>query len=208
MFWACVETSAWGCVEWRRLVAWKTIDRTRIEPDKLGPGISDAVRDKIKTFFGRYPTKRAVLLPALHITQDSLGYISLQSMKDLAELLEITPSDVMDVVSFYTNFWTHPRGEKTIMLCRSLSCELLGADKIRAALEAKLEIGAHETTADGQWSLMTEECLAGCDHAPCMLVNEKMHKCVKLEDIDGILADPDCDKLDIPRSDLYDAPED
>lgn len=187
-------------------MAWQTIDRTRVEPEKYGPGIPDAVRAKIQTFFERYPTKRAAILPALHITQDSLGYISLQAMKDIAELLEITPSDVMDVVSFYTNFWSHPRGEKVIMLCRSLSCELMGGAKLREAIEAKLGIGEHETTPDGKWSFMTEECLAGCDHAPCMLVNEKMHKCVKLEDLDRILDDPECDRLDIPRSDLYDAP--
>jgi NADH-quinone oxidoreductase subunit E len=53
---------------------------------------------------------------------------------------------------------------------------------------------------------MTEECLAGCDHAPCMLINEKMHKCVRVEDLDRILGDPNNDKLDVPRCDLFDAP--
>ena len=186
-------------------MAWNAVQRAKT-PDDLGPGISDAVREKIKTFFDRYPTKRAVMLPALHIIQDANGYVSLQSMRDLAELLEVAPSEVMDVVSFYTMFWTHPRGEKTIMLCRSISCELMGGAELKAALQERLGIGEHETTADGQWSLMTEECLAACDHAPCMLINEKMHKCVKVADLDRILNDPENDKLEMPRNELYDAP--
>jgi NADH-quinone oxidoreductase subunit E len=112
----------------------------------------------------------------------------------------------MDVVTFYTMFWTHPRGEKVITVCRSLSCELMGGAAVVDALKQKLGIGEHETTPDGKFSLQTEECLAACDHAPCMQVNEKMHKCVKVADLDAILADADSDKLEMPRSDLFDAP--
>ena len=161
---------------------------------------------KIRTFFPRYPTKRAVILPALHIAQDALGYVSPRAMREIAELLELTPAAVMDVVSFYSHFWTHPRGKKTIVLCRSISCELMGGRQVQDALARKLGIGEHETTPDGEWSFMTEECLAACDHAPCLLINEKLHKCVRVEDLDRILADPDNDKLGVPRSDLYDAP--
>jgi len=188
-------------------LSWQTIDRTTIDEEHLGPGLSPAAQAKIREFFPRYPTKRAVLLPALHVTQDALGYISPRAMREVAELLELPPSAVMDVVSFYTQFWTHPRGKKTIVLCRSLTCELMGGKEVRAALEKKLGIGEHETTPDGEWSFMTEECLAGCDHAPCMLINEKRHKCVQVEDLDRILADPNCDRLDVPRSDLFDAPK-
>ncbi len=185
-------------------MAWNVVDRNTA--GDLGPGISDAVRQKIRGFFDRYPTRRAVMLPALHITQEALGYVSLQAMRDVAEELEVPPSDVLDVVSFYTHFWTHPRGEKTIMVCRSLSCELLGGRELVEALKEKLGIGEHETTPDGRFSLMTEECLAACDHAPCMMINEKMHKCVRLDQLDQLLDDPDNDRLDMPRSDLYDAP--
>jgi NADH-quinone oxidoreductase subunit E len=187
-------------------LSWKAIDRTELAEEKLGPGLSEAVKDKIRTFFPRYPTKRAAMLPALHIAQDALGYISLQAMKDVAELLEVPPSAVMDVVTFYTEFWTHPRGQKVITVCRSLSCELAGGRELIEALKQKLGIDEHETTPDGKYSLATEECLAACDQAPCMLINEKKHKCVRVADLDRILADPDNNKLDIPRSDLFDAP--
>ncbi len=187
-------------------MAWQTIDRKTVTEQDLGPGLSEAVKEKIRSFFPRYPTKRAVLLPALHITQDALGYVSLQAMRDVAELLELPPAAVLDVVTFYAQFWTHPKGKKTIVLCRSLTCELMGGQEVAEAIKQKLGIGEHETSPDGEWSFMTEECLAACDHAPCMQINEKMHKCVRVEDLDRILADPDNDKLAVPRSDLYDAP--
>ncbi|MFO0838425.1 MAG: NAD(P)H-dependent oxidoreductase subunit E [Phycisphaerae bacterium] len=187
-------------------MSWQVIDRRTVADEKLGPGLSDAAKRKIRDFFPRYPTKRAALLPALHIAQDEVGYISLRAMREIAELLEITPASVMDVVTFYTHFWTHPKGKKTVVLCRSISCQLLGADALRKTVEETLRIGEHGTTADREYSLMTEECLAGCDHAPCMLVNEKMHKRVRPEDVQRILADAESDKLDLPRSDLFDAP--
>jgi NADH-quinone oxidoreductase subunit E len=187
-------------------LAWRTIDRKTVTADDLGPGLSAAVQAKIRSFFPRYPTRRAALLPALHITQDALGYVSLRAMQDIAELLEVPAAAVMDVVTFYTHFWTHAKGRKTIVLCRSLTCELMGGQAVQEALERRLGIREHETTPDGQWSLMTEECLAACDHAPCMLINEKMHKRVRVEDLDRILADPENDRVTMPRSDLYDAP--
>lgn len=187
-------------------MTWRTIDRNTLDPAEAGPALRAATLEKIRSFFGRYPTRRAVLLPALHIAQDELGYVSLTAMRQIAELLELTPAAVMDVVTFYTHFWTHPKGRKTIVLCRSLTCELMGGKQLLAALEEKLGIGEHETTPDGRYSLMTEECLAGCDHAPCMLIGEKMHKCVQLADLDRILADDKNDQVTMPRSDLFDAP--
>jgi len=171
-------------------VSWKAIDRKTVAEQDLGPGLSEAAREKIRTFFPRYPTRQAAL----------------QAMRDIAAVLEVPPSAVQDVVTFYTHFWTHPRGEKVITVCRSLSCELMGGKQVLAALKAKLGIDEHETTPDGKYSLVTEECLALCDHGPCLLINEKAHKCVRVEDLDQILSDPDNDKVAMSRSELFDAP--
>lgn len=188
-------------------MSWQAIDRKTVADEDLGPGLSDAVSEKIRSFFSRYPTKRAVLLPALHVAQDAIGYVSLRAMREIADLLELPASAVMDVVSFYTHFWTQPRGRKTIVLCRSLTCELMGGKEVKEAIQQRLSIGEHETTPDGEWSFMTEECLGACEHAPCMLINEKLHKAVRVEDLDRILADPNNDKVDMARSDLFDAPK-
>ena len=69
----------------------------------------------------------------------------------------------------------------------------------------QLAIGEHETTEDGKYSLVTEECLAGCDHAPCLLVNERLHKRVKPQDVANLLSDPSNDRIHVTRSELFDA---
>lgn len=189
-------------------MAWQTINRLEPVVEADAPSVlNDAIRDKIRSFFPRYETKRAVLLPALHVVQHALGYVSFKAMTEVAELLEIHPSDVFDTISFYTHFWMKPRGAKTVTVCRSITCELMGGGKVLEAVKNHLEIDEHETTLDGKFSLATEECLAGCDHAPCLLINEKLHKHVKAQDVPRLLADPENDTLDIPRSTLFDAPE-
>ncbi|UCC31179.1 MAG: NAD(P)H-dependent oxidoreductase subunit E [Phycisphaerales bacterium] len=190
-------------------MAWKAIDRISPVVDAdAAPVLSEPVKAKIRSFFDRYETKRAVLLPSLHVVQDALGSISWQAMVEIAELLEIHPSDVIDTISFYTHFWTHPKGRKVITVCRSLTCEVMGGAAVLEELKKQLGIDEHETTPDGRYSLVTEECLAGCDHGPCLLVNEKLHKRVAPQDVAGILADADNDRIAFERSDLFDAPRD
>jgi NADH-quinone oxidoreductase subunit E len=189
-------------------MAWKAIDRiTPVVDAKAPPVLSEAVRVKIRSFFERYETKRAALLPALHVVQNALGSVPWQAMVEIAELLGIHPSEVIDTISFYTHFWTHPKGRKVIVVCRSLTCEVMGGMAVLDEVKRCLGIDEHETTPDGKYSLMTEECLAGCDHAPCMLVNERLHKRVKPEDVPRLLADEDNDRLDIKRSELFDPPQ-
>jgi NADH-quinone oxidoreductase subunit E len=189
-------------------MAWKAIDRvTPVIGPKAAPVLNDAVREKIRSFFPRYETRRAVLLPALHIVQDALGHITWPAMAEIAELLEIAPSDVLDTVSFYSHFWTHPKGSKVVTVCRSISCELMGGGKVLDAVKRELGIEEHHTTKDGKYSLVTEECLAGCDHAPCLIINERMHKRVRPEDVPKILADERNAEIAFPRSELFDAPK-
>ncbi len=188
-------------------MAWQALDRiTPVRDEKAPAVLSEAVRERIRSFFPRYETKRAALLPALHIVQDELGHVSYQAMKEIAEVLELPPSQVIDTLSFYTHFWDHAKGKKVVVLCRSLTCQLLGAEEVLDSLKENLKIDEHGTTADGQYSLLTEECLAACDHAPCLLINEKLHKRVAVENIPKILKDPKNAEVNMPRSDLFDKP--
>lgn len=189
-------------------MTWQAIDRrTPVVDDHAPVALSEAVREKIRSFFPRYETKRAALLPALHVVQDALGHVSYQAMKEVAEVLELPPSQVIDTLSFYTHFWDHAKGKKVIVLCRSLSCQVMGADAVLDALKSELKIDEHGTTTDGQYSLITEECLAACDHAPCLLVNEKLHKCVKAEAVPKLLKDSKNAEITFRRSTLFDKPE-
>lgn len=186
---------------------WPVINRNVPVVDPQAPPVlTDAVREKIRSFFPRYETKRAVLLPALHVVQDALGHVPWPAMMEVAEVLEIAPSEVFDTLSFYTHFWTHHRGEKVVTVCRSISCEVMGGAKVLEEVKTQLGVDEHQTTKDGKFSLATEECLAGCDHAPCLLINERLHKRVRPEDVKKLLADADNAKLSMPRSDLFDAP--
>ncbi|HEY3242821.1 MAG TPA: NAD(P)H-dependent oxidoreductase subunit E [Phycisphaerae bacterium] len=187
-------------------MAWPVIDRKEpaFEPN-APPELDEPTRAKIRSFFPRYETKRAALLPALHVVQDTLGHVSWKAMVEIAQVLEIHPSDVFDTISFYTHFWTHHRGKKVITVCRSIACELLGANEVLETLKHELGIDEHQTTPDGKYSLVTEECIAACEYAPCLLINERLHRCVKSGCVKGLLAEPENDKLGVPRSDLFDA---
>jgi NADH:ubiquinone oxidoreductase subunit E len=188
-----------------REMAWKTINRNKPAADDGDtPQVSAALKEKIRGFFARYPSKRAALLPALHLVQETQGCISHRAMRDVAELLGIAASEVMDTASFYTHYWMKPRGHKVIVACRGLSCELMGVQDVNRAICDHLGIREHETTADGEYSFVTEECLGACECSPCLLINERLHKNVRPQDVPRILADPDNDKVEVERSGLYD----
>ncbi len=176
-------------------MAWPVIHREKSAiPADAKPLLTEEVKARIARFFPKYETKRAVLLPALHVVQDTYGSVSSQAMKEVGEFLGLPASDVMDTMSFYSHFWTGHRGRKVIVVCRSLTCQVLGHEAVVEAIRKHLGIGEHETTADGQWSLMTEECLGACEHGPCMLINERLHSKVRPEDVAKILSDPKCDR--------------
>ncbi len=191
-------------LEYNLKVVWNAIDR--ISPPleaTASPVLSQAVREKIRSFISRYETQRAALLPALHVVQNALGHISPQAMKEIAGLLEIAPSKVLDLIGFYTHLSDQPKGRKTIVVCRSISCRLMGGQTILETIKQELGIDEHQTTPDGRYTLMTEECLAACEHGPCMLIDERMHKLVQPEDVRRILNDPNNDKPQVPVSGLY-----
>lgn len=186
-------------------MAWRTINRTeRAADDSDTPLLSEAAKEKIRVFLARYPSRRAALLPALHIVQETYGHVGPRAMRDVAQLLGLSPAEVMDTASFYTHYWTEPKGRKLIVACRGLSCDLMGVQEVNRAVCDHLGIKEHGTTPDGEYSFVTEECLGVCEFAPCLLINEKLHKNVKPEDVPRILADPNNDRIEVERSELYD----
>lgn len=119
--------------------------------------------------------KRAALLLSLHSVQDRQSYVPADAIDFLAERYGISAADVRGVISFYTMFHDEHPGEKVIWLCRTFSCEIMGAQEVRKAFEEKLgcEIGGQ--TADGKLGLRWQECLAACDQAPCALVGKDIY---------------------------------
>jgi len=116
--------------------------------------------------------RKSAILYALFLVQKQQGYISGTSMRFVAEQIRCTPAEVEDVVSYYTMFYTKPVGKYVLNVCRTLSCALLGAERVTEELSAKLGIGPGQTTADGMFTLMEVECLGACDRAPVLMIND------------------------------------
>jgi NADH-quinone oxidoreductase E subunit len=139
----------------------------------------------------RYPPdrKRSAVLPALYLVQRQQGYITANAMRHVARLLEITPADVEDVVSFYTMFYTKPVGRFVLQVCRTLSCALNGAERVTEELSSKLGLNPGETDATRTFTLLEVECLGACDRAPVVMVNDAWHECLKPEEASKLVDD-------------------
>lgn len=139
--------------------------------------LTDEMRDAIKAYLPRYPTKRAVTLPALHIVNERLRHVPLQAVVEIAELLELAPAEVQDTLSFYGFFkQDKPHGRTRAWVCRSISCALRGGEEMLDHLCHELGIEPGGTTADGSLTVESAECLGACDFAPCMLAGKELHK--------------------------------
>jgi NADH-quinone oxidoreductase subunit E len=149
--------------------------------------LSPESQQKIKIWLERYPSRRAVMLPALHLATQEFPYIDDDVCQAVADLLQVPMVDVKGVATFYSMFPTAPHGKYLLQLCINLPCSLNGARRLLRYLENKLGVAAGETTADGRYTLRGMECLAACDKAPMMYVNEEQYDCLSEEKLDQIL---------------------
>ncbi len=152
------------------------------------PRFSEPVLAEYREILTRYPERRAALLPTLWLAQREFGWLSLPVQEYVAALMEIPFSWVTSVVSFYTMFWTEPKGRHHLQLCVNLSCALRGSDQLRGCIERRLHIGAGERTADGRFSFEEVECLASCGTAPVMQVsNTTYHENLDVPALEALL---------------------
>jgi NADH-quinone oxidoreductase subunit E len=135
----------------------------------------------------KYPDKRSVALPALHLAQEQEGYLSLETVETLSKMLEITPASLMDTVTFYTMFRTQPQGKYLLQVCQTLSCSLTGADKIVNHLANKYRLKVGETTEDGKFTLLKVECLGSCGTAPVVQINDDYYEKLTTDKLDRII---------------------
>ena len=151
---------------------------------------SDASLATAKTIITRYPEgkHKSALIPILHLAQAEFdGWLSPSAMNCVAELLDIQPIEVYEVASFYSMFNLRKVGKCVIEVCRTSSCWLMGAEDVVRHIEQKLHITEGETTADGQFTLKTVECLGACGYAPMMQVGGDYHEFLTLEKVDYLL---------------------
>ena len=142
---------------------------------------------KINDIISKHETQQSALIPVLREVQDNFGWLSPQSMEEVAVMLDLPPTGVQNVATFYTMFFTEPAGKHIVWVCRTLSCALKGAEHIEHHLCERLNLNTGDTTEDGSITLMEAECLASCGTAPAMLVDDTLYENLTREKVDNII---------------------
>lgn len=128
-------------------------------------------RDEIEAILARYDSRRSAVLPLLYLAQDTYGYLTEAAIREVAAILDMPPTDVFEVVGFYTLFYNRPVGAWVLQVCDDVPCCYLGAEELIAALKQSLGIAEEQTTGDGMFTLQRVKCLAACDRAPVLQAN-------------------------------------
>lgn len=144
-------------------------------------------KNEIEKAIHEMPLRQSACIEALKVVQQHRRWISDESLKDVADYMEMTPHELDSVATFYNLLFRKPVGRHIILLCDSISCWVMGYDTIRDHLTAKLGIKYGETTKDDRFTLLPNCCLGTCDTAPALMVDRDLYKNVTPEQLDGIL---------------------
>ena len=145
-------------------------------------------KNEIEAEFPRYEQKRAVCVEALKIVQRHRGWVSDEALIEIAEFLEMTPAELDGVATFYNLIFRKPVGKHIILVCDSVSCWIMGYERILQHLQERLGVVLGETTADGVFTLLPIVCLGACDQAPAMMIDDELYGNLNPAKIDEILA--------------------
>lgn len=143
---------------------------------------------EIESEFPKYATKQAVCIEAMKIVQKHRGWVSDDGLKDIAKALEMSVDELDSVATFYNMIYRRPVGRHVIHICDSVSCWVMGYDKLLEALSRRLGIKMGETTSDGRFTLLPVVCLGACDHAPAVMIDRETIGDVSPEKVDEILS--------------------
>jgi NADH-quinone oxidoreductase E subunit len=146
-------------------------------------------KDRVGNIISRYPTKQAALLPVLHVAQEEFGHLPDEVIELVSRTLELPPAHVYGVITFYTMFHREKKGRNELMVCTNISCMLRGGYDILRHVENRLGIKAGETTPDGAFSIVEEECLAACANAPMMICGDEYFLDLTPAKVDAALAE-------------------
>jgi len=131
--------------------------------------------NEIEAEAAHYPRRDAVSIDALKIVQRHRGWVSDESLDDIAGHLGMSPTDLDSIATFYNLIYRRPVGRHVVSVCDSVSCWIMGGERVREHLEERLGIAPGQTTADQRFTLLPTVCLGCCDHAPAMMVDSDLH---------------------------------
>lgn len=143
---------------------------------------------KIEHEISLVPRKKAACIEALKVVQQHRGWISDESLKDTAAMLDMSPDELDSVATFYNLIFRKPVGRHVILLCDSISCWVMGYEDLKKSLMQLLEIKYGQTTPDDRFTLLPNVCLGTCDHAPALMVDGDLYQDVTPGDLNEILS--------------------
>jgi NADH-quinone oxidoreductase subunit E len=150
--------------------------------------LSSHILDEIKALPARYPQPRSAVMPALDLAQEELGYLTPETMSEVANALQLDPGYVEGVATFYTLFHTEPIGKHRLYMCTNISCKLRGADDLLEHAMRRAGVREQgEVSSDGLFSVEAVECLGACEYAPMMRLDQAYHYDLTPEKIDQLL---------------------
>jgi NADH-quinone oxidoreductase subunit E len=149
--------------------------------------LSPEERREIEAELPHFPNKQAVCIEAMKIVQRHRGWVSDESIRDIANFLDISTDDLDGIATFYNLIYRKPVGRHVILLCNSVSCWIMGYNRLRERLCQRLQIQIGETTIDGRFTLLPIVCLGTCDHAPALMIDNDLHRDLSPDSAEQIL---------------------
>jgi NADH-quinone oxidoreductase subunit E len=149
--------------------------------------LSEKFYSEMRKLEPRYPTKVALLLPALHQAQDETGWLPPEVLEEIGQYIGIHPAQVREVASFYTMYNLKPVGKHVLKICTNVACALRGAEELVHHCEKRFDIKCGETTRDKKLTLMEEECLGACGTAPAMMLGNDYVENLDVRKLDQVL---------------------
>jgi len=149
--------------------------------------LNEEEKVKIDAEVRQYPFKQGACIEALKIVQENRGWISDESIRDIADYLQMSADQLDSVATFYNLIFRKPVGEHVILICNSVSCWIRGYEAIRMKIKEKLGIDLGETTKDKRFTLLPIQCLGTCDHAPALMIDDELFRDLNAEELHRIL---------------------
>jgi NADH-quinone oxidoreductase subunit E len=149
--------------------------------------LTEEEKREIEAEFPRYEQKRAVGIEALKVVQRHRGWVSDEVLREVAAFLDMTPDELDNVATFYNLIFRRPVGRHVILVCDSVTCWIMGYERLLQALQDRLQLKLGETSSDNRFTLLPIVCLGTCDHAPAMMIDEDLHQNVDPSRLEEIL---------------------
>jgi NADH-quinone oxidoreductase subunit E len=150
--------------------------------------LAEKYQERIQKIFAKYPDKRSAVMPILYLAQEAYGWVTPESIGEVADLCELDPTQVKSVAGFYTMYRESPKGKYWLQVCTDFPCALRGADEFHHDLLKHLGIEEGETTPDGMFTVEHVMCLAGCDRAPMLQCNFHFYENLDLDKAKALIA--------------------